>query len=116
MQTLRANKKQVVVLGSTGVSAVNIGGQTLHSFFAFGICSNLDELTRNDRYNKARLIEIKKMLQECDLIVLDEISMVSSDVMDMIFHRLRAGKFKGSMLFVGDFFQLPPVQKGREDS
>ena len=116
VQTLRANKKQVVVLGSTGVSAVNIGGQTLHSFFAFGICSNLDELTRNDRYNKARLIEIKKMLQECDLIVLDEISMVSSDVMDMIFHRLRAGKFKGSMLFVGDFFQLPPVQKGREDS
>ena len=35
---LRNAGKQVVVLGSTGVSAVNVGGQTLHSFFAFGIC------------------------------------------------------------------------------
>ena len=45
---LRQKGKQVVVLGSTGVSAVNVGGQTLHSFFAFGICNDLEELARHD--------------------------------------------------------------------
>ncbi len=113
---LRKLGKQVVVLGSTGVSAVNVGGQTLHSFFAFGICNHLDELMRHDRYTKARLVEIKKVLTRCDLLVIDEISMVSADLLDMIYYRLRNAGFEGSVLFVGDFFQLPPVSKGKEDS
>jgi len=113
---LRKVGKQVVVLGSTGVSAVNVGGQTLHSFFAFGICNHLDELTRHDRYTKARLVEIKKVLTRCDLLVIDEISMVSADLLDMIYYRLRNAGFEGSVLFVGDFFQLPPVSKGKDDS
>jgi len=113
---LRKVGKQVVVLGSTGVSAVNVGGQTLHSFFAFGICNHLDELTRHDRYSKARLVEIKKVLTRCDLLVIDEISMVSADLLDMIYYRLRNAGFEGSVLFVGDFFQLPPVSKGKENS
>lgn len=113
---LRKVGKQVVVLGSTGVSAVNVGGQTLHSFFAFGICNHLDELTRHDRYTKARLVEIKKVLTRCDLLVIDEISMVSADLLDMIYYRLRNAGFEGSVLFVGDFFQLPPVSKGKENS
>jgi len=113
---LRKVGKQIVVLGSTGVSAVNVGGQTLHSFFAFGICNHLDELTRHDRYSKARLAEIKKVLTRCDLLVIDEISMVSADLLDMIYYRLRNASFEGSVLFVGDFFQLPPVSKGKENS
>ncbi|MDD3344060.1 MAG: AAA family ATPase [Sulfurospirillaceae bacterium] len=113
---LRIKGKQVVVLGSTGVSAVNVGGQTLHSFFAFGICNHLDELNRHDRYAKGRLAEIKKVLGHCDLLVIDEISMVSADMIDMIYYRLRNAKFKGSVLFVGDFFQLPPVNKAKNDS
>nr|MCH9741046.1 AAA family ATPase [Campylobacterota bacterium] len=40
---------QVVALGSTGVSAVNIGGFTIHSFFAFGISNNFEELDFNDK-------------------------------------------------------------------
>ncbi|NCD12015.1 MAG: PIF1 helicase [Epsilonproteobacteria bacterium] len=113
---LRKIGKQVVVLGSTGVSAVNVGGQTVHSFFAFGICNDLDELTRHDRYTKARLAEIKKVLSRCDLLVIDEISMVSADLLDMIYYRLRNAGFEGSVLFVGDFFQLPPVSKSKNDS
>jgi len=113
---LRKVGKQVVVLGSTGVSAVNVGGQTLHSFFAFGICNHLDELMRHDRYTKARLAEIKKVLTRCDLLVIDEISMVSADLLDMVYYRLRNAGFEGSVLFVGDFFQLPPVSKGKQDS
>ena len=40
---LRSQEHQVVALGSTGVSAVNVGGFTIHSFFAFGIASNFDK-------------------------------------------------------------------------
>ena len=68
-------------------------------------------MKRNDRYNKQRLKEMNKTLQKCDLLIIDEISMVSSELMDMIRYRLKQGKFKGSILFVGDFFQLPPVVK-----
>ncbi|MBV5277657.1 MAG: AAA family ATPase [Campylobacteraceae bacterium] len=113
---LRKVGKQIVVLGSTGVSAVNVGGQTLHSFFAFGICNDLAELNRHDKYAKQRLKDIKKVLSKCDLLVIDEISMVSSDVLDMIYYRCRSAGFTGSVLFVGDFFQLPPVSKPKNDS
>ena len=109
--------KQVVALGSTGVSAVNIGGFTIHSFFVFGIASNFDELATSDKRTKRRLSDLKKVLQTTDLIVIDEISMVSSDVLEMIAFRLERYAYGGKLLFVGDFFQLPPVQKraGRQD-
>lgn len=113
---LRKVGKQIVVLGSTGVSAVNVGGQTLHSFFAFGICNSLEELNRHDKYTKQRLKEIKKVLSTCDLLVIDEISMVSADLLDMVYYRLRSANFEGSVLFVGDFFQLPPVAKPQNNS
>ncbi len=103
--------KQVVSLGSTGVSAVNIGGFTVHSFFVFGIASNFDELATGDKRAKKRLSELKKILKATDLIVIDEISMVSTNLLDMIAHRLDSYGYLGKVLFVGDFFQLPPVQK-----
>jgi GTPase SAR1 family protein len=106
---LKKEGKQVVVLGSTGVSAVNVNGQTIHSFFAFGICNNLEELKRHDKYTKQRVKELNKILYSADLLIIDEISMVSADLLDMIRFRLRNASFSGSLLFVGDFFQLPPV-------
>jgi len=112
----KKESKQVVVLGSTGVSAVNVNGQTIHSFFAFGISNSLEELNKHDKYNKNRLPEIKKILSKCDLLIIDEISMVSSSLLDMIQYRLRNGGFRGRVLFVGDFFQLPPVFKKRNNS
>ncbi len=107
----KKNAQQVVTLGSTGVSAVNINGQTIHSFFSFGICGSLEELSKHDKYAKNRLGEIKKILKKCDLLIIDEISMVSSLLLDMIQYRLRSSGFAGRILFVGDFFQLPPVFK-----
>ncbi len=103
--------KQVVALGSTGVSAVNIGGFTIHSFFVFGISNNFEELEQHDRRSRSRLSELKKILKATDLIIIDEISMVSATMMDMIHYRLHSMGYKGKLLFVGDFFQLPPVQK-----
>jgi len=102
---------QVVALGSTGVSAVNIGGFTIHSFFVFGISNNFEELDQHDKRSRSRLAELKKILQATDLIIIDEISMVSADMMEMINYRLSSMGYLGKLLFVGDFFQLPPVQK-----
>jgi ATP-dependent exoDNAse (exonuclease V) alpha subunit len=107
----RKRGKQVVSLGSTGVSAVNIGGFTVHSFFVFGIASNFDDLAAGDKRAKKRLSDLKKVLKATDLIIIDEISMVSTDLMDMIAYRLNNYGYLGKVMFVGDFFQLPPVQK-----
>jgi ATP-dependent exoDNAse (exonuclease V) alpha subunit len=107
----KSQSRHVIVLGSTGISAVNIGGQTIHSFFAFGICKNTEELLRYDRYNKQRIKDINNMLSCADLIIIDEISMVSAALMEMIRYRLDNSRFKGSIVFVGDFFQLPPIEK-----
>lgn len=116
ISTLRGEGKQVVVLGSTGVSAVNVNGHTIHSFFCFGISSNLGEMKKNDKYTKQRVKELNKILYAADLLVIDEISMVSSDLMDMIYYRLKSGGFTGSILFVGDFFQLPPVKPRNQEN
>jgi ATP-dependent DNA helicase PIF1 len=112
---MKKEAKQVIVLGSTGVSAVNVNGQTIHSFFAFGICNSLEELKRHDRYVKSRIKELNKMLYNADLLVIDEISMVSASMMDMIKMRLQVAKFSGAILFVGDFFQLPPIQSTKNN-
>lgn len=113
---MKKEGKQVVVLGSTGVSAVNINGQTIHSFFAFGICNSLDELKRHDKYTKQRVKELNKILYSADLLVIDEISMVSANLLDMIQARIKNSNFSGSILFVGDFFQLPPVKSKQTEN
>jgi ATP-dependent exoDNAse (exonuclease V) alpha subunit len=105
------NGKNVIPLGSTGISAVNIGGYTLHSFFVFGIAKDIEELKSYDNRNKKRVNELKKILKETDLIIIDEISMVSSALMDMIYYRLFSLGFAGKLMVVGDFYQLPPIVK-----
>ncbi len=111
----RSEKKQVVVLGSTGISAVCVGGQTLHSFFAFGIANSQEEILQRDKKNKRKIKEINQILHKCELLVIDEISMVSASMMDMIRYRLMNASFDGKVLFVGDFFQLPPINKNSTD-
>ncbi len=107
----RASERQVVALGSTGVSAVNVGGFTIHSFFAFGISGNFEELAQSDKRNRKRLSDLKKILGATELIVIDEISMVSTDLMDMILYRLESFHYTGRLMLVGDFYQLPPIIK-----
>jgi ATP-dependent exoDNAse (exonuclease V) alpha subunit len=108
--------EQIVALGSTGVSAVNIGGFTVHSFFVFGISNNFEELKQHDKGSRSRIRELKKILKVTDLIVIDEISMVSSNMMEMISYRLDALGYLGKLHFVGDFFQLPPISKYKKKS
>lgn len=109
-------RKRLVVLAPTGVAAVNVQGQTIHSFFGFGP-GITPERARRRATGKQHLY---KYLQT---LVIDEISMVRADLLDCIdqFLRLngpRAGAPFGGvqMLFIGDLHQLPPVVLPEEES
>jgi ATP-dependent exoDNAse (exonuclease V) alpha subunit len=102
-------RKQIVVLAPTGVAAVNIKGETIHSFFKFKPDVTVE---------KARDIARKSttaVYKGVDLIVIDEISMVRADLLDCIDEFLKVARksflpFGGvQMVFIGDLFQLPPV-------
>jgi len=107
--------KNIVVLAFTGVAAQNIDGQTIHSFFRFGI--DITPKTVSAVYGQT-----KRLYQNIDTIVIDEISMVRADLLDCVDQFLRKnGPKEGEpfggvqMVFVGDLFQLPPVVT-REDA
>ncbi len=101
-----------VVLAPTGVAALNVGGQTIHSFFRFPF-QVIDEHALSDQRKN-------RLWKKVELIVIDEISMVRADILDGMDIVLRAAQdpslpFGGCrLLFVGDFHQLPPVIPNRE--
>lgn len=118
-------KKKHVILAPTGIAAINAGGATLHSFFKLPF----HPLLPNDTQYNARNIrgtmkynqEKRKLLQELELIIIDEISMVRADIIDFIDKILRIycrnmrEPFGGKqILLVGDIFQLEPVVKDEE--
>ena len=102
--------KKVAKLASTGMAATLIAGQTLHSFLDLGIASNIEELVQNGKHEIKK--KIKKLISSMDLIVIDEISMVSDRLFEMIALRLKQAAFSGNILVVGDFLQLPPIVRG----
>ncbi len=106
-----AEGKKVARLASTGMAATLIGGQTLHSFFDLGIADNEADLERRGKLIPKK--KIVKLVRAMDLIVIDEISMVSAEVLDMVRLRLLQCGFKGAVMAVGDFLQLPPVSRGQ---
>lgn len=104
--------KKVASLASTGMAATLIGGQTLHSFFDLGIANSQEELERNGKLECSK--KIHKLIHSMNLIVIDEISMVSAPLLDMIRLRLLQAEFNGKLVVIGDFLQLPPVVRGNE--
>lgn len=101
-------KKKVVVLAPTGIAALNIKGQTIHSFFKFP-----PRLIHPDSIKR---VSNERIYADIDCIVIDEISMVRADVLDGIDEFLRMhGRdrtlpFGGvQIILVGDMYQLPPV-------
>jgi ATP-dependent exoDNAse (exonuclease V) alpha subunit len=107
-------KKSAVVLAPTGVAALNVNGQTIHSFFKFGTDITPEKVKRC-RYHD------KRLYKSLEAIVIDEISMVRADMLDCIdrFLRINGPKihtpFGGvQMIFFGDLLQLPPVVSRKE--
>ena len=101
--------KQIVICAPTGVAALNVGGQTIHSLFRLPIGviadSDLDQPP-----------ELRKLLNTIDTLVIDEISMVNADLMDAIDRALRQARqrprepFGGvQIVLFGDPYQLAPV-------
>jgi len=112
IEEIRKNGQKVACLASTGMAATLIGGQTLHSFLDLGISNSQEELERNGKLEAAK--KIIKLVGNMDVIIIDEISMVSAPLLDMIRLRLLQSEFKGRLIVVGDFLQLPPVTRGNE--
>ena len=125
--------KQIAVVAPTGVAAINAGGVTMHSFFqlpfspfipdAGGFNRQNEEITnKNSLLSRLRLTtEKKKILQELELLIIDEISMVRCDMLDAVDAVLRHIRRRNNegfggvqVLFIGDMFQLPPVIKEHE--
>lgn len=100
-------KKKVAVLAPTGIAALNVRGQTIHSFFGFP-----PNMINPSNIRKTAQHRLYKNL---DAIIIDEISMVRADIMDNINVFLKKNRgnnkpFGGvQMFFFGDLFQLPPV-------
>jgi hypothetical protein len=118
--------KNFVVAAPTGVAAINAGGMTLHSLFQlpFGIYlpgyhsneSSVPVTNRNTLFKNLRLSNSKRdLLQELELLIIDEVSMVRCDMLDAVDAILRVVRksqkpFGGvQVLFIGDLFQLSPV-------
>jgi ATP-dependent exoDNAse (exonuclease V) alpha subunit len=105
----QTTSKKLVVLAPTGVAAVNVGGQTIHSFFGFRPGITLDNVRSRSRGQNS-------IYKQLDMIIIDEISMVRADLLDCIEKFLRLnGRYEGQpfggiqMVFIGDLYQLPPV-------
>ena len=99
--------KKVIVLAPTGVAAINVGGQTIHSFFRLP-----PKIIQKDAIKR---LKDKSLVENLDMVIIDEVSMVRADLMDGIDYalRLNSGKMKTpfggvQMVFFGDLFQLSP--------
>ena len=112
IEDIKKRSLKVACLASTGMAATLIEGQTLHSFFDLGIANSQEELERNGKLDAAK--KIIRLVGSMDVIIIDEISMVSAPLLDMIRLRLLQADFKGKLIVVGDFLQLPPVTRGNE--
>jgi ATP-dependent DNA helicase PIF1 len=105
----KKTKKKHVVLAPTGVAALNVKGQTIHSFFGF-----------HPRIEKSLVRKAFEdnlpMFKNLEMIIIDEISMVRADLLDCVDRALRLNRNKPKvpfggvqMVFIGDLYQLPPV-------
>lgn len=133
LKHIRQNSpKKLAVVAPTGVAAINAGGVTIHSFFQLPFGSFLPDQQLPDGiqgnfFNKHSLLRHLKLnsakrelMQELELLIIDEVSMVRADLldaMDTVLRYIRKDQrpFGGiQMLYIGDLFQLPPVVKEEE--
>lgn len=122
--------KKLVIVAPTGVAAINAGGVTIHSQFNLPLTSFIpssDWVDLNLVTNRRALLEHmrfrkekRKVIQEMEMLIVDEVSMVRADVldaMDFVMRKVRKNEkpFGGvQVILIGDMHQLPPVVKENE--
>jgi ATP-dependent DNA helicase PIF1 len=112
---LRAHHIEPAITASTGIAATHVGGMTIHAWSGLGI---KDHLTAQDLDSIASKEHLVRRHQKARILIIDEISMLSGEVVSMVDRILQETKgseraFGGlQVVMVGDFFQLPPVSKG----
>jgi hypothetical protein len=126
--------KKMAVVAPTGVAAINAGGVTMHSFFQlpFGafIADHKTEwgggtMEINNRHTLLKGLRLnhnkRQLIQELELLIIDEVSMLRCDMLDAIDSVLRHIRMKYEVpfggvqiLFIGDLYQLPPVVNREE--
>jgi ATP-dependent DNA helicase PIF1 len=114
---LKKTKKEVVVLAPTGLAALHVGGETIHRFCKFSTNSGLTLLQEG----KIHKIRDHKKISSVQTLIIDEVSMVRSDLFDAMdeFFRVNTGRkslpFGGiQVILFGDHFQLPPIVRSDE--
>lgn len=118
VNSIREGNKLVVA--PTGVAAINAGGTTINSFFQINPFKkyDTDNLSTNQVYQDFKLKRSKKdIIRDLDVLIIDEISMVKAEMLDLVDKLLRT--FRGQHLkpfggvqvvVIGDLFQLPPIK------
>lgn len=119
LRTLKERShKRMVVVAPTGVAAINAGGVTIHSFFQLPLSPYLPNTQIDKKFGYSK--EKRKIMRTLDTLVIDEISMVRSDVLDAIDSVMRRFRehdkpFGGAQLvMIGDLHQLTPVTRPDE--
>lgn len=132
-EIIKTTHKNTVVVAPTGIAALNAGGVTIHSMFQLpfgGFIPNYKEMTWEDNVkfeNKNTLVKHfkmnnikRKVIQNMQLLIIDEVSMLRPDLLDAIDFmiqnvRKNSYPFGGvQVLFIGDLLQLPPVIREEE--
>lgn len=114
LSKLKEKIPKLVITSTTGIAAVNVKGQTIHSWAGVGICNRPIEQTVEKILQKTSL---KNQIQKCKILAIDEISMLdikTFEYIDAVLKQIRDNdkSFGGiQVIFIGDFFQLPPVEK-----
>lgn len=104
--------KSIVVCSPTAIAAMNIGGQTLHSFFKLPVSDFIDEKS----LYKANRKKVAEVILKTNVLIIDEVSMVRPDILDaidLLCKQIKHNKTKAfggiQVVLIGDIYQLPPV-------
>jgi len=117
---IERSKKRSVVVAPTGVAAINAGGVTIHSFFQLPFSPFVPNARIKSKFDFGK--EKRRIIASLDLLVIDEISMVRSDLLDAIDSVLRRFRdrykpFGGvQLLMIGDLQQLTPVVTAEDEA